>query len=393
MTPEKDKKIKSLCHGAAMVLGFSHPHFLLIHARIRNKYLIVDGDHDIDTMAVTDRGALIVNADFAEKLTPAELRGVLAHEMLHLVLQHIGRAPQSARPKLWNIAADMAINHALLQDGFTLPEDVCKVPAEYTGDIYTESIYHWLLANPPPDSDSLGRPKVGQGCGVDRDKGESGTQESDAEAESAWKNVAVAARAMAQASKVGGGGIGRLLAPRTPRIDWRKVLRHGTRVAASKISRDYQTLAKRNRRSPTEGVQLPGWQGNEPRVALVIDVSGSMDAKWVELCVSEARSLLKMAPGMKVFLVTHTSDVCWQGWIDGTTQTKLQDAVQFSGGTDPNPAYEAVRHAGSFDVLVHFTDTQFFGTWPVVPAKKLIVGCFGTVSTQPPVGSEVILCE
>ena len=55
--------------------------------------------------------ALYYNPDFVNKLSPTELRGVLKHEALHILLHHLTRAKHFAyNPRGYNIAADMAIN-------------------------------------------------------------------------------------------------------------------------------------------------------------------------------------------------------------------------------------------------------------------------------------------
>jgi len=165
-------------------------------------------------------------------------------------------------------------------------------------------------------------------------------------------------------------------------------------LTAAKLGRDWQTFAKRNRRSPAEGAQFPGWAGMSPRIVEIIDVSGSMDRKWVEEIVAETKGLLKQFTGINLYLITHTHEVTWEGWITSNTTVKLAEAVAFSGGTDPTPAYEAAKKAGRFDTMIHFTDCEFgLSKWPDVPARNLVIGAFlRTISTPPPPGAHVIPC-
>jgi predicted metal-dependent peptidase len=71
----------------------------------------------LPTMA-TDGQRILYNPGFVEKLSPAELEGVLAHEVLHCALAH-----QCRRGKrdlgLWNVACDYAVNPILLDNGMT----------------------------------------------------------------------------------------------------------------------------------------------------------------------------------------------------------------------------------------------------------------------------------
>lgn len=70
---------------------------------------------NIPTMGVAVKDArikLYYNEDFVSKLSDAELRFVLTHEVYHLVLHHCTkRAPEDPKQaRIWNMAADMAIN-------------------------------------------------------------------------------------------------------------------------------------------------------------------------------------------------------------------------------------------------------------------------------------------
>lgn len=442
------------CRNAVQVLGFTNPSFLLIHARIRDLYQIVDDNSSITTMAMTERGRILVNEKFAATLSKEELQGVLAHEMLHLVLLHYGR--KGGRDAwVWNVATDMCINSALRQDDIKLPKEALYPPSEYDGDIFAEAMFEWLLKHPnampnnscpkcskgkknkgkgsqsdnnssggkdkssqdkssqgsgtsgdPDDDDGSGQSGGAGGngpkctCGQGRAAAGCGVLDDDSDANNPdkpnWKQVAIEARAHAQAAGRGTSGVAALLAPRVAKIDWKKVIRHGFEATASKPTRDFQSFHKRNRRSPEEGVQLPGWLGVKPSIAEVIDVSGSMDREWVNLIVAETISLMRTFQGIKVFLAVHTSELVWSGWLNSNDTWKLSEAVSFSGGTDPQPAYDAVEAAtkGRCDNLLHFTDTEFGSEWPKVPAKHLIVGAFcRQISTKPPDGAHVIYCD
>ena len=76
-------------------------------------------------------------------LTPTELRGVLAHELLHAILQHPARR-KTRTPWLWNIACDHAVNKMLLDFGFALPEGALIAPRECDG-MNAEAIYDFLM--------------------------------------------------------------------------------------------------------------------------------------------------------------------------------------------------------------------------------------------------------
>jgi predicted metal-dependent peptidase len=93
------------------------------------------------TMA-TDGRRLVYNPAFVEKLTPAELEGVLAHEVMHCALAHHCRRGER-EAQLWNQATDYAVNLILISNGIALPKDALIDPA--FADLGAEEIYARLL--------------------------------------------------------------------------------------------------------------------------------------------------------------------------------------------------------------------------------------------------------
>ena len=93
------------------------------------------------TMA-TDGRRIVYNPTFVEGLTPAELEGVFAHEVLHCALGHHCRRG-NRDPKLFNEAADYAVNPLLLDNGMTLPAGALVDPA--FANLSAEEIYARLV--------------------------------------------------------------------------------------------------------------------------------------------------------------------------------------------------------------------------------------------------------
>ena len=98
---------------------------------------------DVPTMA-TNGKLILYNCGFVESLTPAELEGVLAHEVMHCALAHHCRRG-SRDPRLWNEAADFAINPIVLNNGLALPSGALNDPG-FAG-LSAEEIYARLLQN------------------------------------------------------------------------------------------------------------------------------------------------------------------------------------------------------------------------------------------------------
>src|SRR5258708_6363258 len=91
----------------------------------------------VPTMATNGR-EIIYNPAFIDELKPVELEAVLAHEVLHCALGHHCRRGERDQ-RLWNEAADLAINPILMGNGFTLPEGALFDPSFDT--MSSEEIY------------------------------------------------------------------------------------------------------------------------------------------------------------------------------------------------------------------------------------------------------------
>lgn len=67
---------------------------------------------------VRDEVVLYWNPDFFRSLSNSEVMGVLAHELYHVILLHIS-ARRKSKPRMWNVAADLAINSIIAKsDGY-----------------------------------------------------------------------------------------------------------------------------------------------------------------------------------------------------------------------------------------------------------------------------------
>src|SRR5215472_14982968 len=73
--------------------------------------LVPEVDWSLDTLSTNGR-LLHLNPRFVTGLSPDELLGVVAHEVLHNALSHHSRRGQR-NPETWNTACDLAVNPLL----------------------------------------------------------------------------------------------------------------------------------------------------------------------------------------------------------------------------------------------------------------------------------------
>jgi len=131
------------------------------------------------TMAVDMKGNLYFADEFVDSLSQEELKGVIAHEVIHLAFTHLARLGQRDM-KIWNVACDLVANDMLITDGFTLPKGCLNPTHDHTfkfanceiKDIHDKSaeiIYNEFPRN-PKGSKGSGKGKGGKGSGESDDE-------------------------------------------------------------------------------------------------------------------------------------------------------------------------------------------------------------------------------
>lgn len=438
VTQVEEQTTRKQLNDTGLWLSYEHSHFGLAWSRVKHQLVV---SRAISTMAVTKDGVLMASPDFVGALTVRQRSFVLCHELLHVAGEHFergvaigvhdaeGNVSDSGKREAWGLATDMAINFALVSDrvGEMPKGDHAGVmpPAEYTGPKDAESIYVWLMKKAKQMGGGATPQNVCKAAGLPNSEGSSGAlrgclpgagdpSENDEtgggkdqkpgdtglEALAATIPLGDTIRA-ALSSDIGTGSfVAELLSPRPPRCRWETVLESGfTTASLEATNRIYKTYSRSGRReSLLAGGIVPGRRGGMPSVALVIDVSGSMDREAVSQIIGESLSIARLV-GAQVFLAVHTHVLVHSGWLRPGDTEHLRKATAFSGGTDAAPAYDACRAARpeGFDCLVHFTDTCL-PSWPKVPAKRLVVGATGlatgsTLGCQPPLGAKVLRVE
>ncbi len=130
----------------------------------------VEIDYGIET-ASTNGIKIFINPEYMNKLSEKEQIFVFAHEMFHIIFDHIARL-EDKDPYYWNIATDAVINSILKNEGFTLTDNCIKM--EDAMNKNAEEIYEQLIKEKkkddnkpqetPPDNDNS---KRGNGRPVD----------------------------------------------------------------------------------------------------------------------------------------------------------------------------------------------------------------------------------
>jgi predicted metal-dependent peptidase len=326
-------------------------------------------------------------------LSPDELLGVLAHEVMHCALTHPSRRGER-KAGLWNIACDLAINPLLRDAGVVLPAGrLMPGEGQYT-ELSTgksaEEYYATLRKDRDPGGDSQegGDPVTPDPGGCGRvDDPEPSDPATCRTMEAEWQvAVAQAHQSAARRGPLPGGldraadGVVR------PPADWRTVLRE---FVASHARNDYSWV-RPNRRFVAQGLYLPGLHSEElGDVVLAVDTSGSIDEATLGLFAVEANAVLS-AYECAVTILYHDTEVQKvQAWHSADGPLVL-DPVG-GGGTSHTYVFDWLEQSGlSPACAVCLTDleTEFPITVPAVPVLWAVVGRCETV---PPFGRTVCL--
>lgn len=337
--------------------------------------------------AYTDGNVLGYNPDFVHSLSMSELKGLIAHEVMHIVgCHHLRR--QSREPSKWNVACDYAINDILVASRVELPSDALT---GYGIDKSAEQIYNML---PKEEGSDKGKGQ-GQsnsdssdpgGCGEVRDlPGGDGGAASEAELSKAESEVKVmVAQAAQQAMSMGQmpAKLDRLVRDIVdPKVNWVDVLRRFVQLQAKN---DYRMMPP-NRRYIHRGLYLPSLRSEElPEVVIAVDTSGSITDKDVDQFASEISSMLQNFDTNITVLYCDTKISNVEEFT--SRDLPLQLHPKGGGGTDFRPPFNWVEEQQRTPCcLIYLTDLQCYN-YPPEPEYPVMWAHIGGGSFKVPFG-------
>lgn len=339
----------------------------------------------IPTMAVDRWWRLIYNPDFTAKLSVDEAAWVLIHEVMHLFREHHRRCRDNQfDPKLYNFAADFAINDDLLQmdgikapQGVLLPEDFglqphlleeqyYRVLAEVEGRVRAE--VERLIAE--------GRVMPGAGrsgsCATGHreewepaEPGEPGAPEGMSPTIADLVRGKVAQEILDYATKHPGNVPGNLVRFAeellNPQVPWQTKLRSYVRQSVHKVTGNVDFASPPRRRDDgSSPFMLPAMKGGICNVAVVVDTSGSMTARQLGQALAEIRGITQAMQNMVAITVLSVDAAVSQ--VKRVLRPK-QVQLFGGGGTDMGQGvYAAADCKPRPDVIVVLTDG--YTDWP-----------------------------
>ena len=387
---------------AKVGLYLDQPFFASILFRLE----MIEDTPGIKTRTVaTDGKVIYFYPPFVNSITLEEVKGVLAHEVTHIILLHPFRR-QTRESRKFNIACDYAVNPIIKDAGFRLCEG--HLDSRQYHNMEAETIYNKLPQDPrrqPPQDQAQGQ---GQGQDQGRPQGQSepcpdpgnmggvidypGTpdQTKQAELEQKMYNVQTA-----QISKKQGhlpGSFERLIEELTePRINWREKLGE---YIDSRARNDF-TWTVPNRKYLARGLYLPSLLSPElGEIVCLIDASGSVSPQELTDLVSEIKGILELYEGTELKIIFFDTKATDPFTIQNDTDIKNLKLSNLGGGTDYKPPFEKIEKEGlDPKAIIILTDGQCnsFPKTPDQPALWVIIGKEDYKRFKPPFGQTLLM--
>lgn len=320
----------------------------------------MEKSNEVQTMDISKSGLVRWNPDFVARLELTEIAAVLAHEVWHLLRLHAERGPKDPEMHfVWNIACDCEINDSLggLPKGCVYPSTF-GMPDNLTAEEYFEKLKDKTINVSP----MVGAGECGSGARGGEDETDGPLNRIDkellakhtAEQIRSCGNVPASLRRWAEAVL-------------NPKVPWEKELRASIKNAAARVmgKTDF-TFTKRSRRAAVTKAILPGMISYKPKVAVVLDTSGSMSEELLNVCLGELKGILKAAAD-KVYLVVTDADVHSRKLISRFTEADLTGG----GGTDMRVGISEALKVRP-DIIIVLSD--FCTPWPASKPRCEVIG-------------------
>ena len=401
-----DKKVD---HDARERLVTARIGLLLRHSFFGNlatRLTLINADEWCAT-AATDGQKFYYNSRFIMMLKPKEVEFLVAHEVLHVVYDHMGRR-DNRDPQIWNIADDYCVNadlkrHKIGQFITTVP---CLYEQKYDGKS-AEEVYDDLMKNVKKISmddliDQLLDDHMdgddGEGDGEEIDgsgKSKGRPQLSDEEKERIRQEVKQAIINASSTAEAGSlpAGVERLIRQATdPVMPWRELIQTNL---TSAIRTDYSWMRPSRRGWHMDAI-MPGMTpGEEIDVVVAIDMSGSISNKQAQAFLGEIGGMMDSFDGYKVHVFCFDTEVYNPQDFNSENMDGIDTYEPMGGGgTDFDAIFEYLKKVGNVPKrLICFTDGYPCGSWGDADYCDTTWVIHGDKNPNPPFGTYAIYDE
>ena len=364
---------------ARIGLLLRHPFFGNMATRLR----ILAADDWLPTAAVDGRN-LYFNTQFFNAMNNKEIEFVVAHEILHMVFDHLGRR-EDRHPVIFNISADYIVNNTLVRDRIgTKPSIVdCFQDFKYDGwtseEVY-DDIYEQAKKNGEEFLEQLGElldehldPEEGEGGADGEETTDSNgnavskskpkySKEEMKKIKDEIKENMISAAQTAGAGNVP-GAVQRIIKELTePKMNWRQILRQQIQ---STIKSDY-TFIRPSRKGWQSGAILPGMNFQDTiDIAVCIDMSGSIGESQGRDFLSEVKGIMEEYQDYKIKVWCFDTQVYnEQDFTADNGEDISEYEIYGGGGTDFMANWTYMKEQDYVPKkLIMFTDGYAWDSW------------------------------
>jgi predicted metal-dependent peptidase len=360
---------------------------------------------DLSALPVDGQWHVYLDSQILAQMEVPTIGFWLVHQVSHLLRHHADRSPvwepergthsifaMSPDQQRWNVAADAEINDDLVAGSTSRPETAVTplslgLPESLTAEEYWDALGGGEAEPRPKRPDRpTGGSDCGSGCDGRRrpwDSGERGLGETGQK----LVERDVAHRIKEHQRRYGNTPAGwQRWAEQVlePTVSWQRLLssavRRGVTDIAGRVDFSYR---KPSRRSSVMGdVVLPSLRQPLPKVAMVLDTSGSMNDHLLAQCLGEVEGVLRgLGVGRR-----HLKIVCCDAMAFEAQKVMQARDVQLlgGGGTDMGAGLaKAAELRPRPDLIIVLTDGHT--PWPGTPPRgiRVIVGLMDPAGSVP----------
>ena len=365
---------------ARIGLLLRHPFFGNMATRLR----ILAADDWLGTAAVDGRN-LYYNTQFFNAMNNKEIEFVVAHEILHMVFDHLGRR-DDRNPMLYNISADYIVNNTLVRDRIgTIPSIVdCYQDFKYEGWT-SEEVYDELFEEAKKNGEEALK-QLGEMLDehLDMDEGDEGDSPGE-EGEDSNGNATSKSKPkyskedikqikdeikenMISAAQTAGAGnvpgaVARMIKELTePKMNWREIIRQSVQ---SSIRSDY-TFSRPSRKGQMSGAILPSMDFQDTiDIAVCIDMSGSIGDAQGKDFLGEIKGIMEEFPDYNIKVWCFDTRVYNEEDFEANDGKDLLDyQLMGGGGTDFMANWTYMKEQDYVPKkLIMFTDGYAWDSW------------------------------
>ena len=346
ITPEQldvmRKEVMDRIITARVGLLLRHPFFGNMATRLK-----IEAADDWLMTAAVDGRKLYFNTQFFNAMDNKEVEFVIAHEILHMVYDHLGRR-DDRNPMLYNIAADYIVNNLLVDDRIGKKPKIvdCFQDFKYRGwtseEVYDE-LFKQAQKNGQEALEQLGE-MLDEHLDMEGDGDEDGEGNGEGKGRPRYTKAELdqikdeIKEAMIQAASAAGAGnvpagVARMIKEMTEsKMNWRELLRQQIQ---STIKSDY-TWSRPSRKGWHSGAILPGMNFQDTiDICISLDMSGSIGNEQAADFLGEIKGIMDEYKDYRIKLWCFDTKVYNEQDFSADGGEMLTDyEIMGGGGTD-----------------------------------------------------------